>query len=279
MTSLTCKPVSCCRQPAYPTRLDVETTPDLLDRHVPYNWLSRTELSGALATLLAVNAGGCSDSADKGTVNVAKSPSVVAPIFEHGEGRGATGCVVVSPPVFLSEEEALTIIREQLAEYGIRFTENDVVMPSVKLPSRKDEFQQDWITGRMRWNRVDDNSLTLDFEVDLRNPESRIAVEYVSESDLDMFNGNRYSSVQSFETKEMAEWLVSNIKKQGRGVYVGVFYDPLSKLDFNSAYRNDPNSKRPTWQERREQGKAESSNLLRQQVKDFAEWLKGQGVI
>jgi hypothetical protein len=47
---------------------------------------------------------------------------VVAPIFEHGEGRGATGCVVVTFPVFLSEEEAMQVIREELAEHGIDLT-------------------------------------------------------------------------------------------------------------------------------------------------------------
>ena len=40
----------------------------------------------------------------------------VAPVFIHGEGRGALGCVVVSPPVFLSEAEAL----EVLAHVGLR---------------------------------------------------------------------------------------------------------------------------------------------------------------
>ena len=40
----------------------------------------------------------------------------VAPIFEHGEGRLATGCIVITPPVFLSEEEGMQILREEFAK-------------------------------------------------------------------------------------------------------------------------------------------------------------------
>jgi len=33
-------------------------------------------------------------------------PSRVAPIFSHGEGRGAFGCLAVAAPVFLAEDQS-----------------------------------------------------------------------------------------------------------------------------------------------------------------------------
>ena len=89
------KPVQRCEQPAYPTRREV--------------------LAGA-ASFALFRLTGCSfvfAESDEGKITV-------APIFKHGEGRGATGCIVVSPPVFLSEEEALQIVKEELAKHGVQ---------------------------------------------------------------------------------------------------------------------------------------------------------------
>lgn len=58
----------------------------------------------------------------------AGAKAVVAPIFEHGEGRGATGCVVVNPPVFLSEQDAMQVIREELPKSGVSLSEGSVLL-------------------------------------------------------------------------------------------------------------------------------------------------------
>ena len=80
------KPVKRGRPPAYPTRREV--------------------LAGA-ASLGLVNLTGLRlVLAESGEQRIS-----VTPIFEHGTGRGATGCIVVSSPVFLSEEEAMQVIR------------------------------------------------------------------------------------------------------------------------------------------------------------------------
>ncbi|HBO43451.1 MAG TPA: hypothetical protein DD670_05880, partial [Planctomycetaceae bacterium] len=90
--------------------------------------------SGAATFFLAISIGGCNDSpstpnASQQTLtsqeaNVLSETSpprvgVVAPVFEHGEGSGSTGCIVMTPPVFLSEEEAMQIIKDELAKHGI----------------------------------------------------------------------------------------------------------------------------------------------------------------
>ena len=92
------RPVIESRNPNYPTRRDV--------------------LAGAAAFALAALGGQW-----RVIAATEEGKIVVAPIFEHGTGRGADGCVVVSPPVFLSEEEAVQVIREELAKQGIKLKE------------------------------------------------------------------------------------------------------------------------------------------------------------
>jgi hypothetical protein len=57
--------------------------------------------------------------------------AIVAPIFERGEGRGADGCMVMSPPVFLSEEAALQVIREEMAVKGVQLRTNQTTLAGV----------------------------------------------------------------------------------------------------------------------------------------------------
>ena len=85
------KPMNYVATPAYPTR--------------------REFLEKGTLFLLAAGCGGCGGKLE--------AHPVVAPIFAHGDGRAYMGCVAVSSPVFLSEEEALQIIKEELAKEGI----------------------------------------------------------------------------------------------------------------------------------------------------------------
>ena len=62
--------------------------------------------------------------------------AIVAPIFQHGEGRGATGCIVMSPPVFLSEEEALQVIREEMAAKGVQLGTNQTTVAGITRRTR-----------------------------------------------------------------------------------------------------------------------------------------------
>ena len=49
----------------------------------------------------------------------------MAPVFIHGEGTGAYGCIAVTAPFFLSEEEAWEIIKSEAESYkGITFARN-----------------------------------------------------------------------------------------------------------------------------------------------------------
>jgi hypothetical protein len=129
------KPVRKYASPKYPTRLEVATRPDLLQRHQPPAWRRWPELTGAAGLFLLAGTARLSaaDSSPKGSQNPAqaKAVAIVAPIFQHGEGRGATGCIVMSPPVFLSEQEALQVIREEMAATRVNLGTNQTTLAGV----------------------------------------------------------------------------------------------------------------------------------------------------
>ena len=151
------KPVRRARPPGYPTKQEALEDPTLLDRHLPPAFRRGREIAGAATLFLAMNFAAC-DGSDSlrpegppgaPAVGPASSPAVgpasavVAPLFEHGEGRGVTGCVAVSPPVFLSEEEALQVITEELGRHGLSFPERNLEIDSVRPPRRTERYE--WV--------------------------------------------------------------------------------------------------------------------------------------
>jgi hypothetical protein len=129
------KPVRKYADPKYPTRLEIASRPALLHRHQPPAWRKWPELTGAAGLFLLADTARLSaaDSSPKGGPNPTQTNAVaiVAPIFVHGEGRGATGCIVMAPPVFLSEEEALQVIREEMATRGVQLGTNQTTLAGV----------------------------------------------------------------------------------------------------------------------------------------------------
>jgi hypothetical protein len=241
--------------------------PELLAEHVPPNWTRIPALCGAVGLFLGINLtlNGC------GKAGANKRPDqralVVAPIFEHGEGRGATGCIVLAPPVFLSEEEALQVIREELATHGVTLGTAEYEIAGVALSPF--------------------HSLRPEpFKADAADSKKRMAIEFVSERecrDLDFAqqwenskDGTMHSSsVHRYDFPKTSEYLAEKVRKTGRTpVYFGTFYDPLSgKMDSgsltNGASMLDAEAKIVT----------ESKRLLRLQVQDFVKWLQGQGAL
>src|SRR5690554_5017571 len=125
------KSINNSQQPNYPTIELFVKHPELLSRNIPNSWLKNQFVATSLAAFLL---SACGTSTAKksekieivetlGTDNPAedtiKSTTTaqepintpqkkradnnithIAPIFAHGEGSGATGCIVMSPPVF-----------------------------------------------------------------------------------------------------------------------------------------------------------------------------------
>jgi hypothetical protein len=269
------RPVRHCRAPGYPTRLDVLAHPQLLAEHVPPNWTRISAVCGAIGLFLGINltVNGC------GKAGVSKQPDkralVVAPIFQHGEGRGATGCIVSAPPVFLSEEEALQVIREELATHGVMLGPGEYDHGRA-LDTGK--FELSGVT--VGWMQPES------FKADAADKHKRVAIEFISErecSDLDFAQQREnskdgtftLSSVHEYDFPKTSNYLAEKVKLTGRTpVFFGTFYDPLSgKMDLGSSTNmagfDNANAKIVT----------ESKRLLRLQVQDFVRWLQGQGAL
>ena len=89
--------------PRYPSSDYLEQHPELLSL-VPERWRQNAfvlgELGGVVGLVLAAQQSASAQQRAPGP------PSRVAPIFSHGEGRGAFGCLAVAAPVFLAEDQS-----------------------------------------------------------------------------------------------------------------------------------------------------------------------------
>ncbi len=291
MSALEHKPVKHGRWPAYPTKLEVLATPELLERHQPPAWLSNRELAAAAGVFLAANAAGggkATTDASNGARLAPDAPAIAAPIFEHGDGRGVTGCVVLNPPSFLSEEEARQIIKDELARYGMQALQEDIAFDGVAVPRRHIRITFDRENPTVSETIVVAPGEEAALSVDLVDSTHQIAVEYVSISDYAFLGGPVYepgtwSSAHRYDFKQTAKFAVQHIRGKPAGAYFGVFYDPLAHVGQFVKWTGKQQQGPLPWMwdtdERRQMAEAESKRLLRKQVKDFVDWLKAQGVI
>jgi len=284
------KPVRRYRKPAYPTRLEVLADADLLLRHVPGGWRKSAVTMAALTACLGTSS--CVHERGDKAGTLAK-PAVVAPIFKHGDGRGAIGCVAVTPPAFLSEEEALVIIREELAKVGMTAMERDVLLPGVvlgqvfvdlkgtfgELPKEMNTV----VTPEMRkrgYEGIEVPKTRKTLKVDVVYKESRVAVEYLSGDDYAPLGGLQWpGTAREYDFIELARRIAKTVRKEGKGVRLGVFYDPMTGIGRPISWNDDEDEYAHLPDLTEEQARNVSREKLRLQVKDFVDWLKGQGVI
>lgn len=263
----TVKPISRYREPRYPTAEQALRDPALL-RRTPKRFSAIPAVCAALSATLALGLAGCQ--ADPGAE---ETNALNVPVFAHGEGIGSYGCVSVAPPVFLSEEEALSVIRDEAAKYGLECSASEKTI-TAQLPLHnasplKEDHMNPLKTAR--------GELTLDGYFN----SAGIGVEFVSVDDLAAWQDpsqTSFSSVESYFFRDAADALSAGNKN------LAVFYDPAA-ADF-SEFQYD-------WPEEDDGGKSYAAYLneytarqkeksldeLRAQVKDFLEWLQGQGVI
>ncbi|MBN1609568.1 MAG: hypothetical protein JW940_23250 [Polyangiaceae bacterium] len=306
-------------RPGYPTRHEVRLDPRLLAENLPWAWRGNVRLVQAAAALLALQAGGCGGErqlvAEPGRPALvgevrnagALAPVAVArvaPLFFHGEGRGATGCVVMNPPVFLSEEEALQIIVEELSRHGLDLDEREVVVDSVTITTLRMRLVVTKRDGSQEQRFLPDEAKPKPtaLAMDLANRKKRVAVEFVGRSDfyslggvdglafalLDERTGERglfSSSVREYNIHDVARHVRVEIERQGREPWhYGLFYDPVVIEQWEKAFDSVPDTA-PSWERdkafknARKAAQKEAHDLLRAQVRDFAAWLKREGVI
>ena len=289
-------PIKRHRAPRYPTKLQAQAQPDLLHRHQPPAWCAVPELTGAVALFLAASSLGCRQDGKPGAA------AIVAPVFEHGEGRGSTGCIAISPPVFLSEEEAMQVIREELAQRGVRLTETNRPVAGVKLPKQEwkwhctlwkipvPEFLPRLVqkAGVSPWSVFDaqgryheDREHGVPLKADGVDPRKRIAVEFVSQSDETELVSGEMSTAQRYDSKAVAQTIAKHVKEEAtEKLYFGAFYDPMAPRVFPPvSVAQDEAAWEKRWMDTKLKSAAESKRLLRLQVQDFVTWLQAQGAI
>ncbi len=190
------------------------------------------------------------------------------PVFEHGTGRGSFGCMVVNPPIFLSEGEALDVIREVATENGLRFGGtailDDIGIPVVgDIASRSQEAME---------YKTKKGTVLLDgFD-----EERRIAFEYVSADDMDAWReGEIQSSVTSYFTLDVSRTLAEQMEQTTKGMTVGVFYDPV----IHSSQVHSSKDTGDDYTAFRQEAMRLAKEELKKQVLDFIAWLKAEGII
>ncbi len=298
------KPVRKYAQPRYPTRLEIAARPALLHRHQPPGWRKWPELTGAAGLFLLADTARLSaaDTSPKGGPNPTQTSAVaiVAPIFEHGEGRGADGCVVMTPPVFLSEEAALQVIREEMGKLGVNASETNFMVPGVETKRALAGFY--FKDGQPQYIAGSEKPLV----ATAADPKQKVAVKFVSSRNCYQLGAPASdSTVQSYDLKAVARSVAAEVQKQGQGkLYFGTFYDPLAetwklrnavtarvspgeaqgighwervKFTNSTLAATSPGQGKPLGQW--VAPKLDSRRLLRLQVQDFLKWLQAQGAI
>ena len=265
------RPVGCYPEPGYPTRLEVLAHPDLLRRNLPAAWRRIPGIATAVACFLSAE--GTLLAGDAGTSAVDEKPAqaasrlVVAPLFRHGEGCGSMPCVAVNPPVFLSEHEALRIIEQELSLHGVRLGTPAEEWKTVRAPDP--DLDDEAATNRAKAQPLRADGYDFD---------RGIAFEYV---DADEGSGSE-DSYSAYFAEYRRTQLTPLMRAEGPDTYYGVFYDPLESTfetgETCLTVRFDRKAHEP-FNAPRELALARAREHLRQQVADFAEWLKGQGVL
>ena len=250
-------PVRSTKIPGYPTRDYLNQHPELL-AVVPARWrrnpLVMRVLGGVAGLLLTAQA---------------ESAGRVAPLFPHGEGRGSFGCVAVSPPVFLTEDEARKVILEEAKSAGLTFELDALKLPGVEVPETD---TQDW-RGEGSFERYKRRDLVLDgFD-----RKRKVAFEFVSAHDVKEWERKDLpmrSSVSSYDVKQTAERLRAKLAATRQDHWIAVFYEPATgRADLRHDLKPRP------WEEVRAKAANVDAEDLRLQVRDFIAWLHAQGVL
>lgn len=195
------------------------------------------------------------------------TPNIIEDVhlFEHGVGRGAFGCIMVTPPVFLTEQEAMAVIRDVAEQNGLSFdtslTVNGVQIPVITADSKS---FSDQITSKLG-----------EIELDGYDDTHGIAFEFVSVEDVESWRANPPPvSMSNYPIIDLAEDLVQSMNHQESDTVVAVFYDPVTYLK-----REDKGLSDFLTDEERLELFEQSKEDLRQQVLDFIAWLKAEGII
>jgi hypothetical protein len=254
------KPVRRMAPPSYPTRDYLHDHPELLEL-VPERWRQNGLVLAVLGGVVSLIMASQSQAADRQPAN--SDASRVAPIFVHGDGRGAFGCDAVTAPVFLTEDEARQVIQNEAKKAGLKFAPDALTLSPATIPVMPKAYFCGSRDPREPATRKGD--LTLDGY----DQKHGVAYEFVSQGDYSSWESQDstcISTVYSYDLKGAAEALRKGLMADQHPVRIGIFYEPGEYPSTGQRPGSDATRRRDEEQ-------------LRRQVRDFIQWLKAQGVI
>ncbi len=206
------KPVKIKKELGFPTINEFARNPYLLYKNIPSSWLKNKYVAASLAMfVLCGNAGNADNIKNKSLIDICKSIESIevyesnqkevpdnnikkiAPLFASAQSYSVSPCIAITPPVYLSESDALEIILEA-------FKEEDLIFETENTPEIKYILDTE--------NREVTNKL------DGYNKEYNIAFEFISSSD------KKDISIYRSEIKFLKE----EFQKNGFN-NIGIFYD------------------------------------------------------
>jgi len=302
------KPLKTYQTPAYPTHEETRHDPGLLG-HLPRRWKQNNTLGSLLGTglMLHIIGNGCKpnnpnedktdgrlslvdkNAKNKKMDNIPTLPVTrVAPILAEAlanDGRGSFGCVAVSAPVFLSENEALDLIQGELEKAGLKL--HDMVSLDgvrVPAPSRANSPESDdRETGEQRLRQLVDGAYTFD----LGTEDKSVLVKFLQGGDYYHWDDTKaISTAYGINLAWLASEMAGVFKQRTKGApaIIGLFFDPIVYPDKNDDDINriglSPEQKRfiqakYNLQSAEDRGREK----LQKQILHFIKYLKQEGVI
>lgn len=301
------QPIKNYKTPSYPTRKEFLSRTNNLYKNLPNRWLQNKVVAGALAFFFLGNNSNTNNIVLKPGLNsiivdseksdrpiMEKKVSTekvasIAPLFLYGDGRGASGCVVINPPVFMSEADARQIIKSELMKEGIIFDKKNYQVEGIFFDENSawGRFQDESENDLSPYNKREKYPV----EMDAYSSDLNLAYEFVSVDDYYKFGGEfSGSTAQSYDVVMAAENLREKMKKFGK-INTVIFYDPLVNRDrelpknesydalkywsygFGDKKNNEPHFDYFTAKNE------ESVALLKKQIDDFIEWIKKEGLL
>ncbi|MCL1895797.1 MAG: hypothetical protein FWG03_04545 [Clostridiales bacterium] len=268
--------------PKYPDQYSIKLDRLLLQNR-PLRWSASPVAGTVLSAVVMLGLSGCGGTG-KGFVEETVTggeplpvPYITSPFFEHGAGIGAYGCVSVAAPVFLSEDDAYAIIKDEFEKRNLTVLKGGGSIQNIEIPKISPYY-----TGiDTKSGETQIGVLEFDFQVKDKN----IQMEYVSMDDMRSWesvepdeNGEIVmSSVSSYNLKGAAQTLNKSLNDRYSETAYGTFYDPAEMVD-TLAIPEDSD-----WEEAfgqlEEEARQKSADALRMQVTDFLGWLSAEGII
>lgn len=303
--------------PAYPSFKESCAAPELLDA-VPRRWTGSPQFvaligAGLIARTLAAQANDPATTPAKPAVvaapvpdpahgravarSVQRATAFVAPLLDEAlrhDGRGSFGCMAVSPPSFLSEDEALELIGTELKAAGLHMKEGVPLAGTGTLKKpRMDRrsFSSFKEEQEARDEPVSDDDIELaEHDFDLGDTNRAVYVEYLSNADYRLLTPPSGSTADYVDFPALAKRVSTALQKSkpAQPAVLGVFFDPLAHAERQGADTAglSPAARRlVSAEEARLEVSGEkhvndaAKEKLRQQVRYFVAYLRQQGTL